>query len=75
MINADHMVTRTKHLHPRYTNADRIRNMTDEELAAYMDGSFRNADWCDQSKFPGGDCMEAPCIDCIIDLLKQEAEA
>lgn len=55
------------------TNADRIRAMTDEELAEWLDGSFRRADWCDISKFPNDDCMEVPCLGCIIDWLKQEA--
>ena len=55
------------------TNADRIRAMTDEELTEWLDGSFRRADWCDASKFPNSDCMEVPCLGCIIEWLKQEA--
>ena len=56
------------------TNADRIRAMTDEELAEWLDGGFRHADWCDISNFPNSDCMEFPCLGCIIDWLKQEVE-
>ena len=56
------------------SNADRIRAMSDEELAEWLDGGFRHADWCDISKFPNGDCMEVPCLGCIIDWLKQEDE-
>ncbi len=56
------------------TNADRIRSMTDEELAEWLDGGFRDADWCDISKFSNYDCMEVPCFGCIIDWLKQEVK-
>lgn len=54
------------------THYDEIRAMNIEELAEWLDGNFRRADWCDQSKFPNGDCMEVPCLGCIINWLKQE---
>lgn len=64
----------TKYEQKTMTNGDRIRSMSDEELAAWIDGSFKCADWCDTSKFPNGDCMEVPCLGCIIDWLRQEAQ-
>lgn len=54
------------------TNADRIRAMTDEELAEFFHSNFRDAAWCDTSKFPENDCMEVPCLGCILDWLRQE---
>ena len=51
------------------TNADRIRSMTDEELADYFS---------ELSCFPGANrdiCkVAANCMDCWLDWLKQEAE-
>lgn len=44
MINADHMITRTNHLHPRYTNADHIRSMSDQELAELLWDVWKHKD-------------------------------
>ncbi len=47
------------------TNADRIRAMTDEELA--------HALMCQPDQWPEGlPCEEANCIKCTLDWLKQE---
>ena len=51
------------------TNADRIRNMTDEELAKFFDCEACLFPWCDMSC---GDIEEIPCRKCILKWLKQE---
>ena len=51
------------------TNADRIRNMTDEELAKFFDCEACLFPWCDMSC---GDVEEIPCRKCIFKWLKQE---
>lgn len=50
-----------------FTNADRIRSMTDEELARFM-GNVDYDPWqrCDQCKWES-------CEDCCLEWLKQEA--
>ena len=48
---------------PPRTNADRIRAMSDEELANII---------CCQNNKSGEDCCEADCIECALDWLKQE---
>jgi len=50
------------------TNADRIRAMTDEELAGLF-ADMRQEHWCPPD---GGDCKEY-CSDCWLDWLKKEA--
>lgn len=50
------------------TNADRIRDMTDEELAAYLVQTILQ-----QCPCPTKDC-EARCNDCILKWLQQPAE-
>ena len=52
------------------TNADRIRSMTDEELAKWL--------WFKVGKCPPFDVCPSPCIpcevkDCWLDWLRQEA--
>ena len=49
----------------RMTNGDRIRAMTDEELAKIIR--------CQNSKH-GDECCNTPCDKCILDWLKQEVE-
>lgn len=53
------------------TNADRIRRMTDEELANwYFSEFFPNAPYCNKLE-----CYrDSPCEQCLLDWLKQEAE-
>ena len=51
------------------TNADRIRAMTDEELANwYFNEFFPNAPYCNKLE-----CYrDSPCEQCLLDWLKQE---
>ena len=62
-----------KQYHSKYkpTKADRIRAMTDEELADwYFNEFFRKVPYCRKEE-----CYEdAPCEECLLDWLKQEAE-
>ena len=54
------------------TNADRIRAMTDEELAKFIpDWSYTNACKCDEQ--PYVDCNNE-CEKCVAEWLKQPAE-
>ena len=55
------------------TNADRIRAMSDEELAAFFcPEKPRNSPWCE----PIGRtrCGKAPCRKCMLKWLQQPAE-
>ena len=55
------------------TNADRIRTMSDEELAAFFcPEKPRNSPWCD----PIGRtrCEKTPCRKCMLKWLQQPAE-
>lgn len=47
----------------KQTNADRIRQMTDEELAKII---------CCQDSRQGDECFNKPCTECLLDWLKQE---
>lgn len=51
------------------TNADRIRAMTDEELARFLFHSWNNAAWCH-----GGCDGECSCEPCWLYWLKQEVD-
>ena len=53
------------------TNADRIRAMTDEELAKFIAGTVD----CCNCKHPRNGCSEndETCASCQLDWLKQEA--
>ena len=55
------------------TNYSQVTRKSPEELAEWLDGTFRAAEWCDISKFPNEDCMEVPCYGCILEWLKREA--
>lgn len=57
-----------------FTNADRIRSMKDEELAEWIDTVFGDCGWCYPEKIDA-DCETRDCKLCIIDWLRQEAEA
>ena len=48
------------------TNADRIRAMTDEELATAIDTNFNRAPWCSL------DCNCMKCTECIVKWLRSE---
>lgn len=51
------------------SNADRIRSMTDEEMAGFMFRTFGKAAWCLDNKCP----PEESCIPCWLEWLKQES--
>ena len=53
------------------TNADRFRAMSDEELAKFFDTELFLSPWCDMSC---GYVEEAPCRQCMLKWLKQEAD-
>lgn len=63
----------------KMTNADRIRHMTDEELAEYLNEEFHVLHWCDppelkiQSNSDFTICSKEPCEKCTLEWLKQEA--
>lgn len=50
------------------TNADRIHNMTDEELAKTLSGE-EIYPWCTEEP-----CKYESCTDCVLTWLKQEAK-
>jgi hypothetical protein len=50
------------------TNGDRIRTMSDDELAKWIDKMYCKSPWCDV-KNPNCDDME--CVDCLKKWLKQ----
>ena len=52
------------------TNADRIRQMSDEELAEMLKIGY--ALWCDSSCLDNR--MKGTCKDCILEWLKKEVE-
>lgn len=57
----------------RQTNADRIRNMSDEELAEFLDNVFNN--FFDGFEFPCDVCSERTnCETCFKEWLQSEAE-
>lgn len=57
------------------TNADRIRGMTDEELAEFLDAEYWKLNQC-KSDAPVDDetkeCLLPDCKGCWLDWLKQE---
>ena len=60
--------SRCEHFKPNVqTNADRIRNMTDEDLAILLSG-INVYPWC------AGPCRFEECLSCVFDWLIQEAE-
>ena len=56
------------------TNADRIRAMSDEELAKWIDWLFGRCEWCDTDKIATDDCNDVDCTPCILKWLKQPFE-
>lgn len=53
------------------TNADRIRNMTDEELAKFFYDTDTSIHWCDERRGHHGE--PNGCEKCMVDWLKEEA--
>lgn len=61
------------HLYKPMSNADKIRSMTDEELANFLDSVFNNI--FDGYEFPCNDCSERiNCDVCFEEWLKSEVE-
>lgn len=62
----------------KQTNADRIRSMTDAELAELFTGYYSDGPkfWCPaQPDIGEGECAKADdCRECFLNWLKQEAE-
>lgn len=55
----------------KQTNADKIRAMSDEELATFLYHAWNNASWC----MVKDHCPdEDSCFPCWLDWLKQECE-
>ena len=59
----------------KQTNADRIRHMTDEEMADAIVEKFVIDDYCPPGFFfSEWACEGMGCVDCWLDWLKQEAK-
>jgi hypothetical protein len=56
------------------TNADRIRAMSDEELAKLFCGFCKNAETCAGCPMHDGDCAESELTECWVVWLKQPAD-
>ena len=65
------------------TNADRIRSMTDEEMAELLyslqtedlDGMFcQNEDKCEEMMDSGDEITKSMCKQCLVKWLKEESE-
>ena len=58
------------------TNADRIRNMTDEELATFLNDDWHDLPECRRRaynpEYGSEECYAPDCKDCWLDWLKQE---
>ena len=57
----------------RKTNADRIRNMSDEELAEWIN-TKNMCEQCANYYEPDSECMGEPCASNILRWLQSEAE-
>ena len=57
-----------------FTNADRIRAMSDEDMAKWIDWLFGRCEWCDTDKIATDDCKDVECAPCILKWLKQPFE-
>ena len=56
------------------TNAQKIRAMSDEELAKWIDWLFGRCEWCDTDKIATDDCNDVECAPCILKWLQQPFE-
>ena len=56
------------------TNADRIRAMSDEDMAKWIDWLFGRCEWCDTDKIATDDCNDVECAPCILKWLQQPFE-
>ena len=60
--------------HKAKTNADRIRSMTDQELAVFLSRDLKEpCDYCQLAVFEGA-CTETLCEDAMMKWLRQPAE-
>lgn len=57
-----------------FTNADRIRAMSDEDMAKWIDWLFGRCEWCDTDKIATDDCNNVECAPCILEWLQQPFE-
>ena len=57
----------------KHTNADRIRNMSDEELAEWIN-TKNMCEQCANYYEPDSECMGEPCASNILRWLQSEAE-
>ena len=55
------------------TNADRIRAMSDEELARHLDSAFVGCDFCSRIETEEP-CNDTMCIPSILEWLRQPVE-
>ena len=63
-----------KYTHPPITNADRIRAMSDEELAVFLSMDLKQpCDYCQLADFEGA-CTETLCEDAMMKWLQQPTE-
>ena len=53
------------------TNAQKIRAMSDEDMAKWIDWLFGRCEWCDTDKIATDDCNDVECAPCILKWLKQ----
>lgn len=61
----------------KQTNYDLIRNMSVEELAAWIRGEAQEEPWCKINTDAGYGCAfsdDYPCVNCVVDWLKQEVD-
>lgn len=63
-------------IHTKQTNADRIRSMSDEELAEWFlrDPFIGSFAFCPPGTKDGEDCPTSPCELCWLEWLREEVE-
>ena len=61
-------------LNPNKTNADRIRAMTDEELASSLAIEYWKLPKCNSVYGENEECFQPDCTGCWLDWLKEEVE-
>lgn len=64
--------------HKKQTNADRIRQMSDEEMAAFIENDLIGFPWCNATEEEVDPdslvCKRWDCVKCAMAWLKQEAD-
>ena len=56
------------------TNAQKIKAMSDEDMAKWIDWLFGRCEWCDTDKIATDDCNDVECAPCILKWLQQPFE-